>query len=95
MSLKFDSNLLVELVHNAGKSAYLVRTADGKLSTPSQGVSGTIIMPEQAIKEMLFGDASDRDQLAKQLITALGGKLKAGRAAGTGTGRRGRPKKVK
>jgi len=90
MAVKFESSLFIEIIKNASSNGFLIQTDNGKVAPLTQGVKGTIIEPSQAIKEMLFGDSKETDELSKALIVALGGRVKYK----TGGGRRGRKPKV-
>tara|TARA_R110001606_G_scaffold395513_2_gene567916 strand:- start:127 stop:402 length:276 start_codon:yes stop_codon:yes gene_type:complete len=83
---------LIELIKNAS-SGFIVKTADGKYLPIANGVKGEVIEPAVAIKQLLFGGSADADQLTKELIFALGGKIRVGRKASTtGTKRGPKPK---
>lgn len=85
----FNQKLFTSIIQNAS-AGFLIKKDDGSVAPLSEGAKGTVIQPQEAIKNMLFGNAADKDQLAKSLILALGGKLKSGPRGG----KRGRKPKA-
>lgn len=86
----FNQKLFSSIIQNAS-AGFLIQKEDGSVSPLSEGAKGTVIQPQEAIKNMLFGNAANKDQLTKDLILALGGKLKSGPRGG---GKRGRKPKA-
>lgn len=83
----FNQSLFTTIIQNAN-SGFLIQKEDGSVVPVTDGAKGTIIQPQEAIKGMLFGDAPDKDVLTKELILALGGKLKSGPRTGAKRGRK-------
>lgn len=84
----FDPKLFALIIKNAG-AGYLIQKEDGSVAPLSEGAKGVVIQPQEAIKNMLFGKSEEKEQLTKDLIQALGGKLKSGpRRTGAKRGRK-------
>lgn len=84
---EFNQKLFTSIIQNAG-AGFLIQKEDGSVAPLSEGAKGTVIQPQEAIKNMLFGDSADKDRLTKELMAALGGKLRSGPRGGAKRGRK-------